>query len=96
MRSVLETLTIFLLLALLTLLIAFVLSAGVLLIGWVLARLFPLSLFEAAAIALLPSMVALYTIWRVWTTMGEMEEAELEEERPPVSLRRRPRRRPRR
>ena len=96
MRSVLETLVIFLFLALLTLLIAFMLSVGVLAIGWVLARLFSLSLFEAAVISLLPAMVALYAIWRVWTSIGETEVEDLVMEPPPISLRRRPSRRPRR
>ena len=95
MRLALDTLLIFLFLALLTLIAAFLLSVGVLAVGWVLARLFPLSLFEATVIALLPSMVALYAIWRVWTSIGE-EAVDLEEELPPVPPRRRPRRRPQR
>ena len=95
MRIALDTLLIFLLLALLTLLAAFLLSVGVLAVGWVLARLFPLSLFEATLIALLPSFVALYAIWRVWTSIGEVEVEDIVEEPSPISLRRRPGRRPR-
>jgi hypothetical protein len=95
MRIALDTLLLFLLLALLTLIAAFLLSVGVLAVGWVLARLFPLSLFEATVIALLPSLVALYAIWRVWTSIGEVE-VDLEEELPPAPLRRRPSRRPQR
>jgi hypothetical protein len=94
MRLALDTLLIFLFLALLTLIAAFLLSVGVLAVGWVLARLFPLSLFEATVIALLPSLVALFAIWRVWTSIGEVE-VDLEE-LPSAPLRRRPRRRPQR
>ena len=94
MQSVLETVVIFLFLTLLTLLVALVLSIGLLLVGWVLSRLFPLSLFEAAMIALLPSIVALYVMWRAWTSIDEEEREgiDLEQELLPTSPTQRPRR----